>query len=230
MNSIPRSIIINGRDFINNNKPFLFKGTNVTLKGPPWLPSTDNHLEPCNDKQFIGCSLNRDKYNSDLSDDIINKQDYCYNIKNKAECDNEGEKGCISITKGEGSPFCKGIPQDSNKWGELCGKTCYSFNEFDIMQVINAGHNSIRLGIPWQGAQPELSNGLDMSLDEYFIRRLHNILKLCEKHNIQVLLNNHGDMVSPLSCGFGMPAWLSLLIPKISVPFELPFFILIDCG
>ena len=80
---------------------------------------------------------------------------------------------------------------------------CYTFGIEDINKIKEYGYNSIRLGIPWQGAEQKKG-----TIDPEFKNRLKNILKLCDEENIYVLLDNHGDQWAPQSCGFGLPHWL----------------------
>ncbi|KAL3933484.1 MAG: hypothetical protein SGPRY_000255 [Prymnesium sp.] len=67
------------------------------------------------------------------------------------------------------------------------------------------GWNAIRLGIAWPGAQPVDADRLDPS----FVVNLQAILRLCEAHGIQVVLEMHGDMVGSANCGWGVPMWFS---------------------
>lgn len=196
-------IKIEGKHFINinNNEKIIFRGTNIALKGPPWLP--DIGEGKCNDNEIIGCSLDNsfaDKFDEDNT--IKDKQNKCYN-SDINECGRDD--GCVKIKKGLGSYFCE------KGYDNLCGETCKVFNQTLINELIKKEYNSIRLSVSWEGAQPDKHEGLDPE----FKRRLINILKLCKDNNIYVLLNNHGDMVSTLNCGFGIPVWLSLKVPEI---------------
>lgn len=66
------------------------------------------------------------------------------------------------------------------------------------------GWNSIRLAVPWAGAQPKDTDWLDPN----FLERLHAFLGLADEEGLHVILDNHGDMVGSLGCGNGAPNWL----------------------
>jgi hypothetical protein len=53
------------------------------------------------------------------------------------------------------------------------------------------GMNTIRLGVVWAGAQPKDADELDPD----FVRRLHDVLNLTDRNEMNVILDNHGDMV-----------------------------------
>jgi hypothetical protein len=82
--------------------------------------------------------------------------------------------------------------------------SCSTFNEADIKNLYNNGWNTIRLGVIWAGAQPNDEN----KLDEKFVENLHKILNLTDFFNINVILDNHGDMVGSQGCGNGVPTWV----------------------
>ena len=72
------------------------------------------------------------------------------------------------------------------------------------MKLIKSqGWNTIRLGVMWAGAQPRDED----ALDPHFLELLHDILSLCDREGIHVLLDNHGDMVGSAGCGNGVPMW-----------------------
>ena len=84
------------------NKPIVLKGTNIVLKGNPWIPDTNilnNNLVSCNDKEIIGCSLHDIKYNNGNYD--IEQQNKCFN--SKTSCNDP----CIKVYKQTGSIFSK---------------------------------------------------------------------------------------------------------------------------
>ena len=66
------------------------------------------------------------------------------------------------------------------------------------------GWNTIRLGVAWAGAQPRDEDALDPE----FVRRLDAILDLTDRTGINVVLDNHGDMVGTAGCGNGVPMWV----------------------
>ena len=48
-------------------------------------------------------------------------------------------------------------------------------------------------------------------LDPDWVKRLHDILDLCLKHDIHVVLDVHQDAVGTATCGEGVPQWFSAL-------------------
>ena len=101
-----------------------------------------------------------------------------------------------------GDTYCDDIVNDECTATGTC-KTCYTFNEADILHIKSKGWNAIRLGVTWAGAQPRDED----SLDPTFVKGLHDILTLTDKMNIHVILDNHGDMVGTAGCGNGVPVW-----------------------
>lgn len=81
--------------------------------------------------------------------------------------------------------------------------TCSTFNQADVDHIKKLGWNFIRLGVVWAGAQPEDAEVLDAA----FLARLHAILNLTDANDLNVMLDNHGDMVGTAGCGNGMPMW-----------------------
>lgn len=111
-------------------------------------------------------------------------------------------KGPPYLPRVSGDKICNDTVDDTCTATGSC-TTCYTFNEADIAHIKAMGWNSIRLGVTWAGAQPEDTDSLDTS----WLRNLHEILSLTDKHDLHVVLDNHGDMVGSLGCGNGVPAW-----------------------
>jgi hypothetical protein len=82
--------------------------------------------------------------------------------------------------------------------------SCETFNEADVAHIKAMGWNTIRLGVVWAGAQPRDEDALDPE----FVRRLDAILDLTDRTGINVVLDNHGDMVGTAGCGNGVPMWV----------------------
>ena len=74
------------------------------------------------------------------------------------------------------------------------------------------GRGLLRLGVVWAGAQPRDEDALDPE----FVRRLDAILDLTDRTGINVVLDNHGDMVGSLGCGNGVPAWFQKQAPGVT--------------
>jgi len=106
---------------------------------------------------------------------------------------NDWPKSADSIA---GTLFCTEFPT-------LC-HSCSTFNQADVDHIKSEGWNMIRLSVVWAGAQPRDEE----SLDPNFLDRLHAILDLTDKNGINVLLDNHGDMVGTAGCGNGVPMWV----------------------
>ena len=99
-------------------------------------------------------------------------------------------KGPPYLPSTDGNTICNDTVNSECRATGTC-ITCFTFNQADADHVKAMGWNTIRLGITWAGAQPTD----DDVLDSEFVTRLHDILALCEKNDINVVLDNHGDMV-----------------------------------
>ena len=62
--------------------------------------------------------------------------------------------------------------------------SCETFNEADALHFGRMGWNLVRLGVVWAGAQPTAAAELDAA----WLARLHDLLSLCERHGIRVIL------------------------------------------
>ena len=99
--------------------------------------------------------------------------------------------------------------------------SCETFTQADIDHIKGFGWNSIRLGVVWAGAQPRDENALDPA----FLARLDALLNLTDANGINVILDNHGDMVGSAGCGNGVPMWVTHSpanarpVPDPPVPF-----------
>lgn len=113
-------------------------------------------------------------------------------------------KGPPFLPSVSGDTICDDLVNDDCKATNSC-KTCYTFNQADIDHIKEVGWDTIRLGVVWAGAQPRDEDKLDPD----FLERLHAILDLTDKTGINVILDNHGDMVGSAGCGNGVPMWFS---------------------
>lgn len=111
-------------------------------------------------------------------------------------------KGPPYLPSVEGSTECNDIVNDECSANGNC-TSCETFNSADVANLRNRGWNSIRLGVVWAGAQPLNGDALDAA----FLVRLHALLNLTDAANVNVVLDNHGDMVGGASCGNGAPLW-----------------------
>ncbi len=105
-----------------------------------------------------------------------------------------------------GTTYCVDNVNDACATTGTCS-SCSTFNQADVDHIKAMGWNSIRLGVVWAGAQPRNED----SLDPDFLTRLHKILNLTDSAGINVILDNHGDMVGSAGCGNGVPMWFSQL-------------------
>mmetsp|Transcript_57769 Transcript_57769/g.159392 ORF Transcript_57769/g.159392 Transcript_57769/m.159392 type:complete len:443 (+) Transcript_57769:147-1475(+) len=113
-------------------------------------------------------------------------------------------KGYPYLPEVSGTTYC----DDDVTMNDECRATnsceaCTTFNQADIDHIKEMGWDTIRLGVAWAGAQPRDEDALDPE----FLQRLHAILDLCDDNGINVLLDNHGDMVGSAGCGNGVPMW-----------------------
>ena len=112
-------------------------------------------------------------------------------------------KGPPYLPSVSGSSYCSDVVNDAcTKFGNCT--SCETFNEADVAHIKAMGWNTIRLGVVWAGAQPRDEDALDPE----FVRRLDAILDLTDRTGINVVLDNHGDMVGTAGCGNGVPMWV----------------------
>ena len=96
--------------------------------------------------------------------------------------------------------------------------SCETFNEADVALLKSQGRNMIRLSVVWAGAQPRDEDKLDPA----FLARLHALLNLTDKSGINVILDNHGDMVGTAGCGNGVPMWFQQKAPGVAALIGKP--------
>jgi len=77
-----------------------------------------------------------------------------------------------------------------------------SFTENDARFLQQLGMNVVRLGAMWGGMEP--SEG---AYNQTYMDEIKKIVRMCEKHDIQVLIEFHQDGLSEVFCGEGIPWW-----------------------
>lgn len=80
--------------------------------------------------------------------------------------------------------------------------------------------NVIRLHVAWEGIQPTRD-----FINETYILKLRDIVRMCAKYNISVLLDAHQDLFSKKFCGEGFPDWA---VKRTTFPWPLPYKIRFD--
>lgn len=80
--------------------------------------------------------------------------------------------------------------------------------------------NIIRLHVAWEGVQPTRD-----FINETYIIKLREIVRMCAKYNISVLLDAHQDLFSKKFCGEGFPDWT---VNRTTFPWPLPYKIRFD--
>jgi endoglycosylceramidase len=78
-----------------------------------------------------------------------------------------------------------------------------SFAKEDIQKLKQNGFNAIRLGIMWQGLQPEKDK-----FNDTYLQELGNIVNAAGDAGIYTLLEFHQKVLSASFCGIGLPPWL----------------------
>jgi len=111
-------------------------------------------------------------------------------------------KGPPYLPSTEGNSVCHDETNNCAQFGNCT--SCSTFTQADVDHIKSQGWNFIRLGVVWAGAQPRDEDALDPD----FVKRLHAVLDLTDKNNINVMLDNHGDMVGSAGCGNGVPMWI----------------------
>ena len=78
------------------------------------------------------------------------------------------------------------------------------YKEEDFITLKNWGFNVIRLGIFWDGVEPEPGN-----YDDVYLSRIDQIITLAGKHGLYIFLDMHQDL---FSCCYadGAPEWATL--------------------
>ncbi|KZO96230.1 glycoside hydrolase family 5 protein [Calocera viscosa TUFC12733] len=77
-----------------------------------------------------------------------------------------------------------------------------SFNIDDLRVWNSLNLNVVRLNIPWAGVEPERDK-----YDEEYILKVRELVRLCAKEGVWVVLDAHQDIYSERFCGNGMPDW-----------------------
>lgn len=138
-------------------------------------------------------------------------------------------KGPPYMPSVDGTTICNDVVNDRCGASGTC-TSCSTFNEADIAHLKSRGWNAIRLAVVWAGAQPEDKDELDSD----FLKRMHAVLDLCDRNQIYVLLDNHGDMTGSQGCGNGAPTWFekkanpSLIGQPLTTPFPYDLVSAID--
>lgn len=117
--------------------------------------------------------------------------------------------GLNLVNKGKPSklPCKKGRKYDFKEWDE---KLIISFKE--------RGFNVVRLGLTWEGVEPEPGK-----YDDEYLAKLASIARLLEKHGIYFFLDMHQDLYgSGSKIGDGAPDWACI---TGGAKFKKPIFI-----
>jgi endoglycosylceramidase len=75
------------------------------------------------------------------------------------------------------------------------------WNRFDFEELSRLGFNLVRLGIFWDGLEPEPNK-----YDDYYLNKIEALLDLCAEYDIYVLLDMHQDLYS-VRYSDGAPEW-----------------------
>eukprot|EP01015_Nassula_variabilis_P007965 TRINITY_DN1620_c0_g1_i4.p1 TRINITY_DN1620_c0_g1~~TRINITY_DN1620_c0_g1_i4.p1 ORF type:complete len:521 (-),score=108.40 TRINITY_DN1620_c0_g1_i4:49-1566(-) len=78
----------------------------------------------------------------------------------------------------------------------------YSFNKEDIEKLKVWGQNVIRLFVSWEATEPARGK-----YNMTYINAIKEIVEMCAKEDIFVILDAHQDVLSPYFCGEGLPKW-----------------------
>ena len=72
----------------------------------------------------------------------------------------------------------------------------------DLENLEGWGFNMIRLHVAWEGVEKE--KGI---YNYTYVEKLQEIVRMCNKYNIMVLLDAHQDVINRKFCGEGFPDW-----------------------
>ncbi len=77
-----------------------------------------------------------------------------------------------------------------------------SFDKTDVERIRSWGFNLVRLGVIWEGIAPERG-----TLDDAYLDRVRELVRLFADHDIHVLIDMHQDLYSREFGGDGAPSW-----------------------
>ena len=77
-----------------------------------------------------------------------------------------------------------------------------SFSDEDGARLKSWGMNVIRLTIYWEAVEPVRGK-----YDNAYLVKVEEIVKICAKYDIQVILDAHQDIANKKFCGEGIPDW-----------------------
>ncbi|KAF9192094.1 hypothetical protein BGZ50_008824 [Haplosporangium sp. Z 11] len=72
--------------------------------------------------------------------------------------------------------------------------------DIEVMKALNI--NIIRLGVHWAGVEPVRGQ-----YNQTYLDITHGIIKKLQDNNIYTLVDQHQDVLSPQTCGHGVPLW-----------------------
>lgn len=82
------------------------------------------------------------------------------------------------------------------------------FNEFHVKKLSECGFNVIRLGVTWEGIEPEPGK-----YNEEYIDKIVHFMDMCDKYGMHVFIDMHQDLYGPAAVKWadGAPEWASML-------------------
>ena len=93
----------------------------------------------------------------------------------------------------ERSPFIPNLYEENH---------LYSFTENDVLFIKDLGFNAVRLGVLWAGVEP-----IEGQFNQTYLDEIGEIINTLDKHNIQVIIDSHQDVMGERYCGEGFPNW-----------------------
>ena len=92
-----------------------------------------------------------------------------------------------------------------------------SFSDEDGARLKSWGMNIVRLTFYWEAVEPTGPGQYNMQ----YINNLKRIIEICDKYDIQVVLDLHQDAASKFYCGEGMPDWAVERREDFPAPYKL---------
>jgi endoglycosylceramidase len=77
-----------------------------------------------------------------------------------------------------------------------------SFSVEDAIRLKSWGMNVVRLTIYWEAVEPYRGK-----YNDQYLSKVEEIVKICAKYDIQVIIDAHQDIANKKFCGEGMPDW-----------------------
>lgn len=94
-----------------------------------------------------------------------------------------------------------------------------SFSVEDAIRLKSWGMNVIRLTVYWEAIEPTRGH-----YNEEYLSKVEELITICAKYDIQVIIDAHQDIANKKFCGEGMPDWAIKPDTNPLTSFPAPLF------